>query len=523
MVKIKRYHWIGLITTIVILGNLYACLPERTNIKDSQAIDRKPEIYPDYNGITIPLNIAPLNFYIKEQGRSFLVWIHAKYGNPIIVKDRSGNVSIPVKQWKVLLQQNAGQDLFLDVYCEDDNGKWFKFNSITNIISMDEIDPYLAYRLIEPGYILWGNIGIYQRNLENFHEEPIIQNKVTNGSCMNCHSFNNQNPENMLFHLRAGPSGTMIIRNGEIKMVNTKIEQTISAGVYPSWHPNGNLVAFSVNKIGQYFHAVSGKSKEVLDFASDIVVYNIDANTITSTPKILSKDKMETFPCWSPNGKYLYYCSAPVMDSIQPAHIQLTNQFHYDQIKYNLLRISFDETTNTWGDPEMLVSSAQTLNSVTLPRVSPHNRYVMFCMSDYGTFSINHSSSDLYLYDLKKDTFCKMEINSDDTDSFHSWSSNGRWFVFSSKREDGVFTRPYICYFGNEGETGKPFIMSQDDPKFYGSFLKSYNVPEFIKGKVNVSAWELSNVAKKTAVNATLDPNIDIDAFTGETVKISIQ
>ena len=32
-------------------------------------------------------------------------------------------------------------------------------------------------------------MGIYQRNLESFDEQPIIRNDMTGYNCMNCHSF----------------------------------------------------------------------------------------------------------------------------------------------------------------------------------------------------------------------------------------------------------------------------------------------------------------------------------------------
>ena len=48
---------------------------------------------------------------------------------------------------------------------------------------------YLAYRLIEPGYELWNQMGIYQRNLEDYKQSPIMENKYSGQNCMNCHSF----------------------------------------------------------------------------------------------------------------------------------------------------------------------------------------------------------------------------------------------------------------------------------------------------------------------------------------------
>ena len=487
-------------------------------------VNRNARIEPDYSGIVVPPNIAPLNFKIDEDGSEFFVEIASKKGEAIKVFSRNGKINIPLKEWHELLENNRGQQLEFNIYCKNDTLGWQKYNTIHNSIAREKIDPYLAYRLIAPGYILWGNIGLYQRDIENFDEDAFVNNRGSDGNCMNCHSFNKQDPDEMMFHVRAQHGGTVIIRNGKIEKVNTKIPQTISAGVYPSWHPSGRMIAFSVNKIGQYFHAVKGKSKEVLDFASDIIVYDIDKNTVSSTAPLVTKDSLETFPNWSPDGKYLYYCSAVIPDSLKKVKNDSTNQFRYDLIKYSLMRIPYDIETGKWGKPQMLVSSEATGKSVSFPRVSPDNRYVMFCLSDYGNFSINHKSSDLYLYDIRKRTFVKPDVNSDQTDSFHSWSGNSRWFVFSSKRDNGLFARPYICYFDENGNTGKPFVLPQKDPDFYGAFLKSYNVPELIKGRINVNSRKLYNaVNSDSVINATLDPGISMDAFSGATAKVTVK
>jgi hypothetical protein len=72
-------------------------------------------------------------------------------------------------------------------------------------------------------------------------------------------------------------------------------------------------------------------------------------------------------------------------------------------------------------------------------------------------------------------------LNSDDADSYHSWSSNGRWVLFSSRRLDGRYTRLFLAHFDGEGNFGKPFLLPQKKYSHNVLRLKSYNVPEFVK------------------------------------------
>ena len=69
--------------------------------------------------------------------------------------------------------------------------------------------------------------------------------------------------------------------------------------------------------------------------------------------------------------------------------------------------------------------------------------------------------------------------------------------IFSSRRIDGLYTRPYIAYIGKDGKVGKPFLLPQKDTEFYDRFMMSYNIPEFITGKVKVGGRVLGLKAKE--------------------------
>ena len=96
-----------------------------------------------------------------------------------------------------------------------------------------------------------------------------------------------------------------------------------------------------------------------------------------------------------------------------------------------------------------------------------------------------------------------VEVNSDDVDSYHTWSSNGHWFVFSSKRMDGLWARPYFASFNPEtGETGKPFLLPQEDPLFYDYYTYTYNRPELIKEPVK-NGKEFEGIIPQKAIQAS--------------------
>ncbi len=500
----------GLLLIIVLIA--YAMIVAgRPTINTVTRSERLPVISPDYAQITIPPNIAPLNFMVKESGSKYYLKVYSTQGDTIRIVKKSPKLIIPMKKWKKLLKQNTGNDLYFDLYTKEENGSWQKYNTIINHIANEEVDSYLVYRLINPGYILWDKMGIYSRNVESFNETPILVNEMAERNCMNCHSFCQNNANEMIFHIRGSLGGTILFKDGILKKINTATQYTMSAGVYPAWHPNGKFIAFSVNKIRQKFNTSNEEPIEVYDEFSDIVLYDIESNRITTSPKISTK-KRENMPCWSPDGKYLYFCVAP----------EISKEQRHSSILYDLMRISYNSKTGEWGDVDTILTSKETNLSISWPRISPDGKYLLFCLAKHGYFNIHYHSSDLYMLNLETGKYDRLEINSERVESYHSWSQNSRWFVFSSKRKDGLCSRPYFCYMDKNGKINKPFVLPQENPEFYTTFLKNYNIPEMVSNRVAIDKNELFRIVSRDPSPAEFDPDVDVDALSGAS-RINLQ
>jgi len=455
-------------------------------------MDKRTDLFPDYSDVTIPSNIAPLNFQIREESTRYRVRFIA--GSDSFDVSCNRLVDIPPKKWEKLLTGNTGKTLKIRIFAEKER-HWEQYPDLSLRIAAEAVDPYIAYRLIKPGYEYWDRMGIYQRHLESFSETPVLVNTLTDGSCMNCHAFCKNNPQKMLFHNRATHAGTILIDNGQISKLNTKTADNISAAVYPRWHPQGRYIAFSTNQTSQTFHSVHPNLIEVYDAASDLVIYDTETQTLSSHPYIHSTQRLETFPEWSPDGRYLYFCSAPAL--------QMPD--HFDSLRYDLFRIDFDPATGKTGAKiQYAWQPSKFGKSVSFPRISPDGRFMVVCLSDFGTFPIWHHETDLYLLDLESGEVEEMTtVNSPASDSYHAWSSNGRWLIISSRRIDGLHSRLYITYFDAEGNFHKPFLLPQKDPQLYEKSLKSYNVPEFVSGKIRTNIRQLERVVKGESINVS--------------------
>ncbi len=448
-----------------------------------------PPIYPDYIDIAIPVNIAPLNFLMRNETDEMVVTIKGRIDSIVVAGTQK--IDIPFRKWKALLDSEQGKSLSVTVVASV-NGQWIKYDPFFWHIKSDSINPYLSYRLIEPGYEVWNKIQLVERHIESFDERVIADNNLTDGSCMNCHIYGSQNASFSMFHLRGKNGGTILNKDGKLRKINTRGKGMISNAVYGNFHPGGRYAVFSTNIIIPELHAYRSEQLEVYDTASDLIVMDFDKNKVITQPFLSDSTALETFPVFSADGKWIYYCVAPVVplpDSIK-------------SLKYNICRVSFDAGKGTIDTKADTLWNAQKMGgSACHLKTSPDGKYLLYTVADYGTFPIWHREADLQLMNLKTGEIDHLlKVNGPNSDSYHSWSSNSRWFVFASKRDDGIYGKPYFCYIDSTGKTFKPFVLPQRDPSIYDNTLKSFNIPELSNGPTPFDAKDIERIFRDQGV-----------------------
>jgi hypothetical protein len=483
-----------------LLVSLHGCGPEDRPEGSCAVVDREPKISPDYAGVVLPPNIAPLNFAIEEPGIGYFVRVQAAQGKPIELFRRNPEIRIPPRPWHRLLENNRGGTLSLDIFVKSaptppargGSGPWRRFARVTGTIAPEDIDRFLVYRRIWPGHSFWRQMGIYQRDLQSCDERVILDNDSFKQGCINCHTFCQNRADSMLLGIRSPTYGgsAILVQGQEVCKVGTKCG-------YSAWHPGGTVFAFSINRVRQLFHAATSEVRDVVDFDSLIAYCRMDEKVVRTAPPLARKDWLETYPAWSPDGRYLYFCCAPITWTDRQA---IPREF--DRIRYSLVRVAYDVDADHWGELETVLSAEQTGQSILLPRISPDGRWLLFTMCDYGCFPVYRSSSDLYLMDLAaaertgRYDYRRLSINSGASESWHCWSSNGRWIAFSSKRLSHLFTRTYLAYVDDQGTVYKPLVLPQQDPRFYDSCLWTFSVPELVTERVPVSPEAIGNAVR---------------------------
>ena len=498
-----RYLLIVLAAVALSAGGLCLLAFRSTaDLSDAQAIGRSAKTHPDYSNAVIPPNISPLNFQIQEKASRYIVRIRSARGRDIEITSRSGEIAIPQKPWHELLADNRGQSLTIEVFVESETvaraGKagprWWRFNAVVCSIAKEDIDNYLVYRRIHPVHAAHRDMGIYQRDLRHFGESCVLTGGYFAEGCVNCHTFCNNRTDRMLISTRTQKysNAAIIVDSG----VARKVGATFG---YSSWHPSGKILTYSSNKVVLFHHSVADDSRDVMDLDSLIAYYVVGSQTVKTAPDLSRKDRLETYPTWSPDGRFLYFCSAPLTWTDRTAI-----PAGYKDVRYDLMRIAYDVERDQWGPLETVLSAKDTGRSILLPRVSPDGRWLLFCMCEYGCFPVYQKSSDLYMIDLEaaKQTGRfephRLDIDSNESESWHSWSSNSRWIAFSSKRGSGVFTRTWLSYIDPNGVAHTPVLLPQKDPTYYDTCLWTYSVPELVTSPVEMTKESLGRVVRSS-------------------------
>ena len=449
-----------------------ACVP---SLPGRTAVGPAVTISPASASVTVPAEIAPLNFEIAAQERSgcdkWLASLQSGNGEALVLKGPVFRIN--ETRWKRLL--NGADSIVVTLYsCQD--GRWLRHPDFAIYVSPDPMDPYLCYRRIFPGYGAYRAMGIYHRDLRNFDEELIFGHEDAGGArenatCVNCHSFASGDPASLHLHIRGKRGGTYV--GG--KLVQLKNPDPNGPNpTYVNQSFDGRFVAYSAQKVKQWFHSAPGDLLEVADIRSEILIYDV-ANEVLRPQPAVDTSKLVLMPVFNPAGDRVYYCSAERRDSV-------------GKVKYALYSVAFDDRSGLChGESRLEVDT--TYGSVSFPRISPDGRYLMYSLGPCGYFHIWHRASDLWLLDLVTgENRALAEINSPDSESCHSWSSNGRWVVFGSRRSDGLYTRAYITHADSSGRFTKPFLLPQATPDHSLLDLFSYNLPEFVRSRIDKPA-----------------------------------
>ncbi len=492
---------------------LSACHPQFPS--DAEYCSEKAPIFPDYeSGIAIPANIAPLNFVLPDSIQKAFVQVSSSEFTQIFRIKNSMRFS--QKSWRKLLQkatQGTSDSLVIRIAVQSKSGIR-QYPPLVWQVRPEPIDPYLTYRLVQPIDGAYHNLRLYERCMENFKVRVLISNDLMDNNCFNCHTYHQGDATKMTIHLRKPSEGTLFFNGNHASKITVPatLPQDIPDSlqmplnlVYPAWHPQEKYIAFSTNILGVGGYAKHRRFINLLDSASNIVLYDIENNSLLLDKSLWTSDYEETWPAWSPDGKWLYFCRTAKIDttSLYSNHTERVRHIGFD-----LCRIFFDASTGHFADSVQVLLIAQSGNSYCMPRVHPKGKKILLCSALFNSVPYQ-ADGNLLLIDTTYFTMKEKDrnradiLNSREAESWHEWSSNGHWIVFASKRMDGHYTIPLIAYFDGENFS-KPFFLPQYDGNYYKKSLRSFNLPSFTHNTSPITPHKVANLTKEPSFSITV-------------------
>jgi hypothetical protein len=272
---------------LLVAGLAYALLDLPPQVRQPAAAGRPPTLQPDYSDTVFPPNIAAPSFVVEEKGTAYVVEVRGEHGEPVRTWNSGAGISLPLGPWRKLLDENRGASLEFLVWVRGADGRWTEFEPVRNRIAREKIDPYIVYRRIGMLYNYYTYMQIRERNLEDYTEKIVLDNRSFGTGCMNCHTFCRNSPERMAMQIRSGRTnyggGMLLIEDGRVTKVNTSTKINPGLATFASWHPSGRVIAFSISAVRQFFHTRQLEVRDFIETAADVAVYVVDSGEVTST------------------------------------------------------------------------------------------------------------------------------------------------------------------------------------------------------------------------------------------------
>ena len=322
---------------------------------EPSAAAREPLIAPDYSDLILPPNIAPLNFVIRVPGTGFRVSLSGGVGAPLEVKSSGPKIRFPQSEWRRLLGLNRGRQLRIEVGVLGENQQWQGYPAMTNWVAAEDIDPILIYRKIHPSHNSWRTMGIYQRDLTSFDETPILENRRFDHDCCHCHALRNNDPNQAIILIRSTTyqNSLLVISNGLAEAIG-------GLAGFSAWNPRADVVVSAFSKPRLLLHSARpGDMRDIGELEGWLGYFRLGSGAVREVPTA-DTNRLQSFPAWSPDGAWLYYCSAP-----NPL-ANPTNTLYetYSTVKYDLMRVAYDPARDHWGEPEMVLRARDLGRSV---------------------------------------------------------------------------------------------------------------------------------------------------------------
>ncbi len=508
--RVRKKTWVIVTGAVVAVGCAAAALLLSIRMKALRIEDVLAQYQADrtYSGITLdypldetlfPPEIVAPTFRWRDANPGCKAWVvrvePGTGGSPL-------NVLIPVPQWTPSVQEwqalkkgSVLQPVRVAILGVAPGrppalltGARVSFRT-----SADPVAAPLFYREVtlpfidavkDPSLIRWrfGSISSPQ-------QPPVVLQNLP--VCGNCHSFNRDGTILAMDVDYANSKGSYVI-------TAVKPEMTLATSDVITWNdyqkedgqqtfgllsqisPDGRYVLSTVKDQSVFVpQPPLAFSQLFFPVRGILCVYDRQTGTFQALPGADDPQFVQSNPTWSPDGRTVVFARTRAYDLKNlrnQGQILLSREeckeFVEDakQFLFDLYRVPFNEGRG--GVAEPLAGASKNGMSNFFPRYSPDGRWIVFCKAK--SYMLLQRDSELYIVPAEGGQARRLRANTRRMNSWHSWSPNGKWLVFSSKAYSD-YTQLCLTHIDENGESTPPVLLSH-----MTASDRAANIPEFV-------------------------------------------
>jgi WD40 repeat protein len=367
-------------------------------------------------------------------------------------------------------------------------------NTIRIFTSKDRVDALVLYRQVQLPFMVgeenFRKIKWRLGDITSCEEPPVIMENIP--VCASCHQvsadglrismeMNYNNDSGAQFITDVGKN--IILSQADFMTWSDYPKSDIlpkTRGLFARISPSGKYIAGTVNEIS--FAALTNDPAYCQAFFPTygiLACYSVAEKIFFPLNGADDTNFIQTNPEWCPDEQYITFARA-----------QTKNEYHEDisniktriedrsaedinqefPVKFNLWKMPFNNGRG--GTPKPLAGASDNGMSNYFARYSPDGRWIVFTQSKHGIML--QPDSRLFIVPSEGGSARKMSCNQNEFNSWHSWSPNARWLLFSSK-VNSIYTEIFITHIDKNGNDSVPVCLSRFSDRSLAA-----NLPEFV-------------------------------------------
>ena len=455
--------------------------------------------YPQEGTLFPPESVAPTFTWQDQTGKVDRWWVAVRddAGHDVLREPVDAPRWRPSEEaWKQIKQQSLERDAEVVVAGVEQAKRGTVLSSARVRIrtSKDPVNDSLFYREVplpfltavqDPSRIRWR-----YGTIDSQSGPPIVLQNLP--VCGNCHSFADNGSVLGMDVDYGNDKGAYAIMPVSSHMVMDDQEiitwadyrrqdGELTFGLLSRVSPTGRYVISTV-KDRSVFVAIPDLMFSQLFFPIKgiLVVYDRETRAYTPLPGADDPQYVQSNPVWSPDGKTVVFARAT---AYHPDRLDQQNNALLDEkdvpeftvqkkpFRYDLYQVPFNDGKGGTATP--LAGASNDGVSNFFPKFSPDGKWLVFCKAN--SYMLLQPDSELWIVPAGGGEARRLRYNTARMNSWHSWSSNSRWLVFSSK-VNGPYTQLFLTHIDDDGNDSPPVLLER-----FTSPDRAANIPEFVK------------------------------------------